>query len=405
MRAKIVAAEWKFTMAEVVAAAVSARVFACLLDAVPPVLVGAAGWGIATLLSPVLGETGAGVLGGLWLVAVLITTWGVYAAQQGSRGTLGMRMNRISLVDGRTGAAIGIDRAAFRLLIWSLLCTVVIGFFTPLFDRTGERRGWHDRLVGARMVSGTSADVRDLIAADHAPGPRRTGVVHTRPDADPPSEPLTFTGLLAPLTADTGAADVPAAPKSAAPKPVAAEPVAAVVPDPVPAAAGEPVAPAPSEPPAIVEATEFRSRRAARESRAQNAAGEPPIVDAAPLAPPPLRRRERRPPATLALELVWDDGTSTVVSERSVIGRSPRPIPGVRTVVVVDDSLSLSKSHFELTPEAGGDVTITDLASTNGVVLSRDGRSRRLPPGVAVALASGDVLEFGSRQARVEVHS
>lgn len=125
-------------------------------------------------------------------------------------------------------------------------------------------------------------------------------------------------------------------------------------------------------------------------------------------------------PASLADDpaLLEDDASETVVVERSapstadptwvlvtddggrhaldasvvVLGRRPAgEEPGVQYLAVPDTSRTLSKQHACLTRD-GDSWTVTDLSSTNGVFVERDGVERRLEPGETVAVTGRIVL-------------
>ncbi|NHT19711.1 RDD family protein, partial [Cellulomonas sp. IC4_254] len=150
--------------------------------------------------------------------AVLLVGWGVAQwVWNGTRGwTVGRRLLGLRLVDVRSGRPVGLGRAFVRALVvalGALACGVgqLVVLLSPLFDSSGRRRGWHDR-VGEGVV----VDVRGLVparrVADWADRPARTrdtaddgpawpGVPHPaapgdaraaadRPAVDPtPSEP------------------------------------------------------------------------------------------------------------------------------------------------------------------------------------------------------------------------
>jgi predicted component of type VI protein secretion system len=71
-------------------------------------------------------------------------------------------------------------------------------------------------------------------------------------------------------------------------------------------------------------------------------------------------------------------------------------------VVVPCPDRSVSSSHLLLEPVARG-WTATDLSSTNGSMLIRDGDSVALHAGDTVALISGDMLKLGDRTIAVTV--
>lgn len=104
-------------------------------------------------------------------------------------------------------------------------------------------------------------------------------------------------------------------------------------------------------------------------------------------------------PAPIAT-LTWDDGQRFAVYGRSLFGRNPAAEDGADSVILRDETLSLSKTHFEI----GGDTAaawIVDRYSTNGTILVREGVAAPLAPGSRVAMRPGDRLEFGDRHATV----
>ena len=68
-----------------------------------------------------------------------------------------------------------------------------------------------------------------------------------------------------------------------------------------------------------------------------------------------------------------------------------------------DETLSLSKTHFELVPGDDRSLWVIDRHSTNGVVVRRGVQHVAATPGERVTLHGGDVLEFGDRHVRIEV--
>lgn len=106
-------------------------------------------------------------------------------------------------------------------------------------------------------------------------------------------------------------------------------------------------------------------------------------------------------PRVASLVLRWDDGTVTVVTRPTVIGRGPVGGEGDEVEAIADPTLSLSKSHarFVAAPEA----SVTDLHSTNGMLVERAGAPLAAPPGVPIPLSHGDAVVFGKRRLIVEV--
>ncbi|HWV50550.1 MAG TPA: hypothetical protein VN035_13940, partial [Microbacterium sp.] len=96
------------------------------------------------------------------------------------------------------------------------------------------------------------------------------------------------------------------------------------------------------------------------------------------------------------LVFTWDDGTRVSVSRRTIFGRNPAPEEGAVTVPVRDETLSLSKTHFEAAAETIGG-WLMDRRSTNGTTIIRDGMQIPCPPGERVGIKLGDVISIGDR--------
>lgn len=103
-----------------------------------------------------------------------------------------------------------------------------------------------------------------------------------------------------------------------------------------------------------------------------------------------------RTPATqqqIALEVTGGDVvavTGTAICGRRPVRATAEDTAGLQ--VLDDPSLSLSKTHLRI-DWAGSQPTVTDLHSGNGTTLTRPGGAGvALQPGVATAIADGDVL-------------
>ncbi|WP_228484872.1 FHA domain-containing protein [Microbacterium cremeum] len=118
--------------------------------------------------------------------------------------------------------------------------------------------------------------------------------------------------------------------------------------------------------------------------------------------PPPAQRAALYPDAPVLAVLTWDDGTRMAVYGRTLYGRNPAGEAGAVTVAVRDETLSLSKTHFEVGSDERGP-WIVDRHSTNGTVLVRDGGRLPLVPGVRTTLRDADRLELGDRSTAVVV--
>ncbi|MFC0198725.1 FHA domain-containing protein, partial [Microbacterium arthrosphaerae] len=116
--------------------------------------------------------------------------------------------------------------------------------------------------------------------------------------------------------------------------------------------------------------------------------------------PPPAQRAALYAEAPVLAVLTWDDGTRMAVYGRTLYGRNPAAETGAVSVAVRDETLSLSKTHFEIGGDAGG-AWIADRHSTNGTVLVRDGVRIPLAPAGRTTLRVGDQLEFGDRRVAV----
>lgn len=96
------------------------------------------------------------------------------------------------------------------------------------------------------------------------------------------------------------------------------------------------------------------------------------------------------------LIFTWDDGTRVPVSRRTIFGRNPAAEDGAVIVPVRDETLSLSKTHFEAASEASGG-WVLDRHSTNGMTIVRDGQRIACPAGQRVPVRLGDAIEIGDR--------
>jgi uncharacterized RDD family membrane protein YckC len=378
---------------------------------------------------------------------LLFAWWLVYSAMQGGRGSIGQRILGLRLQDADSTAPIGFWRAVWRNIVFGLAGAIVVGYFTPLFDSSGRRQGWHDMAARAVVV-----DVRKTVptpppgAAGASPGASgRVGPAAPRVDARPatanpylppptgaaslppapplqPAAPVPSPGFM-PAVAGTAVRPAPAVTRPAAPigtglidgvpwvtqdpqpSPVKRPPQSAdsfpSVTMPFPAATTtEPlgtaamVAVAPAAPaPAAPLATPGVSSPAA-------AAPDDDLDSTRIVVPPPAQRAPLYDGAPVIAVLTWDDGARMAVYGRTLYGRNPANEQGAVAIAVRDETLSLSKTHFEV----GGDSTgawILDRHSTNGTTLVRDGGRIPLVPGVRTNLRAGDGLEFGDRRVTV----
>lgn len=381
------------------------RAAAYAVDAAVASAVGVFAAAITVGVALALGAGGAALVLAAGVAALALLVWAVvYSAMQGGAGSVGQRALDLRLLDDRSPEAIGFWRALWRNVVWALSCSVVIGWFTPLFDPSTRHQGWHDTAGRAILV-----DTRGTDAA--APRPAAEQAPVTAPLADSP--PLTWF------------IDRPAPPLPQ-PTPVAAQvPASAPASEPAPAPGLAPVpvlAPVHVEAPAREFAPRVEPSYAPAAARpATPAAGPVRAAAVATASAPPTAIITQvpmtRPVAAISVPLpetqvsfvagapviavlTWDDATSMAVYGRTVYGRNPIVEPGIVSVPVRDETLSLSKTHFEVGGDAGG-AWIADRYSTNGTVIVRDGSRHLLIPGLPTALRTGDRLELGDRVAIV----
>src|SRR5690606_29591116 len=117
-------------------------------------------------------------------------------------------------------------------------------------------------------------------------------------------------------------------------------------------------------------------------------------VAATPAAPPPPEE------AAAAVLRVFDTGQRVALPSPVAVhlGRNPTPTAeGDRLVAVDDPDSTVSKTHARLEHSRGA-TWITDGGSTNGTeILSADGGSAPLAPGVRTLLDEGDRVRLGRR--------
>jgi hypothetical protein len=127
----------------------------------------------------------------------------------------------------------------------------------------------------------------------------------------------------------------------------------------------------------------------------------PPVAPAAPVTP-------TAPPAPVVSDgwlLTGQGGFEARITGRTVVGRAPEAtaFTGADAVVVTDPERTVSKTHAILEP-SGDALVVTDLRSTNGVRVEREGAApRELAAGASARLMPGDQLVLGEFRLRVGV--
>lgn len=321
----------------------------------------------------------------------------VYTLMQAGAGSLGMRALGLRLVReggaAEASARLGFGRALGRNLVWALGGAIVVGYFSPLFDSSPWHRGWHDRAAGAVMTDIAGRSPVPSAAADSGADAAPTSSASALAPTVLPAAPILPVGQ----APEIGGWSPPA------PAPARTTPLASGVISFVPGVSDadrldEPApAPAPGVPTVAV------SDAPPPVSVAPHAAADPVPGGSEVIESVDETRIStgERPFA----RLVWDDGTRQALYGRTLFGRNPAPETGAMISPVRDETLSLSKTHFELIPDGDRAVWVVDRHSTNGVAVRRGDDLLPLEPGERTRVRAGDVLVFGDRQVSVEVTS
>lgn len=114
-----------------------------------------------------------------------------------------------------------------------------------------------------------------------------------------------------------------------------------------------------------------------------------------------------RPPLGL---FVLDDGSTISIDGDMVIGRDPTAHDAViagtaSSVVIPDDSLGISRHHAMIVLD-GWDVTVMDLASSNGTYVQKSGQTNweQVRGNTPLRLEMGDTVKVPGREMRLELH-
>lgn len=335
-----------------------------------------------------------GVLLGAWallLVQALVQWW-----THGTLGwTLGRRLLHLRTVDARTGRPLGLGRVLLRGLVVAAGSVVLVGWLvvlaSPLLDRTGRNRGWHDRVVGGEVVDLRTAEAPRTGRREGGRGARSHGAAPARPRPVPArSVPDDDWALVSPA----GAAD---AVHPADPQDVGSRRLGALLaerrgggPSLVLPPLGEPgVAPdvdtraIPLLRPAV-----FALDPALEETRRS-----PLRPDERPAPPEP------HDPRAVALEL--SDGRTVTVAGTVLVGRNPVGTGAEQLVRVVDPGRSVSKTHLQLGVDDLG-LWVADRGSTNGTLVTlADGQQIVCGVEQRVRVPLGSTVSFGDCGLRV----
>lgn len=377
---------------------------------------------------------------------LLMLAWFViYTLMQTGRGSIGMRAQRIRMVGAADLAPISFWRALLRNIVFAVTGAFVVGMFSPLFDGSGRYQGWHDKVGGAVLLDAAAVPARDAAApvvptTTAVPAPPAPPATAGRlGSATSPAAPAPYASAQPDAVGETVVAPrpAPAGPASgsgaAAPdqtvsapragREAAGDPLISFVPGvtqpgrpaaaPAAAAPAAPAAPAAAAPPAPATQAATPAAPAVPAAAPVGPAAPAAVAPAsAPDEPAPLAPSAAVAPTTMPadddiestrisipghrLVFTWDDGQRVTVSGRTVFGRNPEQEPGAVVISVRDETLSLSKTHFEAASAPSGG-WIMDRQSTNGTVVVRDGVRIACPPGQRVPLRLGDAVEIGDR--------
>jgi uncharacterized RDD family membrane protein YckC len=362
------------------------RAIAYLIDAFIAAGLAIVLWGALLVVAALAGpeRMPTTILIGAPIVTLLLLGWFVvYTLMQAGAGSIGMRAQGVRMVSARDRAPVGFAHALLRNIVFGLACAIVIGYFTPLFDGSGRFQGWHDKVAGALLLNARAAS--DHTPVEASDGPPEAQATPT------PADPMA-------VAEEREAIAVLATPTS--PPPPSTPPVSSAV-----TAAPGPAGAAPAEGAALIAFVPGVSR---------STAGPAPTVDVEPAAAidqtvhaaPAVGERVEPDAADIEdtrisipghrLVFTWDDGLRVAVSRRTIFGRNPAAEDGAVIVAVRDETLSLSKTHFEAAAEASGG-WVLDRHSTNGMILVRDGQRIACPAGQRVAVRLGDAIEIGDR--------
>jgi hypothetical protein len=358
--------------------------------------------------------------------ATLLLGWGMLGAlavfqwwAQGTRGwTVGKYLLGLRTVDVRSGRPVGMGRIFVRGFVVGA-GTLVLGvgqlvvLASPLWDRSGRNRGWHDLSAGDEVV-----DLRTGTLPSRRPRARRAPGSATERRAAV-AGPATATVTVVPTWAVPHAADEPGhdEPSRAVPprrevlRRDARADAAAVTEAAHDAAArrldallsdrrtgGPALVMPPLAEPGVAPDVDTRALAVLRPA----AFGLDPELEQTRYAP--LRPDERPPasdvdPATADLEL--SDGRVVTVTRSLLVGRNPGGDDDSQLIRVDDPGRSVSKTHLQVGLDTAG-VWVADRGSTNGTLVTlADGAQIVCGPGQRVRLPAGATVSFGDCGLRV----
>lgn len=299
------------------------------------------------------------------------------------------------------------DHTGTRVRITGRMTSSLLGRIRSSMSSQEVSPQYNQSSVGQPVVSAyqvapptpvsAAASPPDLAPMPISAGPPRTSFVPT-PLASPPGP---------------GVPGMPQLPHP--PAPTGNTPPEHATPPPLPPAAGTPATPAPASPPPPAPATVLPPPPAP----VGDVLPPPPVpaTDGLPPAPGAAPGQPVRIPLAPSLPLAHghsdertvvvhsfalpsqsvrlDDGTVLDATSRIVLGRDP---DGPGAVAVHDVQRSVSKTHVAI-EVVDGEWTVTDMHSTNGVVIVDPvGGEHQTVPGSPVVAPAGSTVHFGERR-------
>ncbi|PVU83794.1 hypothetical protein DDP54_13230 [Cellulomonas sp. WB94] len=377
------------------------------------------------------------LLGWCMLAALAIFQWWA----QGARGwTVGKYLLGLRIVDVRSGRPVGMRRIVVRGLV-VVAGTLVLGvgqlvvLASPLWDRSGRNRGWHDRSAGDEVVdlrTGTLPPPRPQVRRTRGSEPQRRSAV-----SGPPTATVTVVPTGAPRGAlahgsdalpryqqrdealhdealhDEASHDEPsrrevlrrgaradAAAATEAARDAAARRLDALLSD--RRTGGPALVMPPLAEPGVAPDVDTRALAVVRPA----VFGLDPELEQTRYAPlRPDERPDETPaapgldPATADLEL--SDGRVVTVTRSLLVGRNPGGGDDSQVIRVDDPGRSVSKTHLQVGLDTAG-VWVADRGSTNGTIVTlADGAQIVCGPGQRVRLPAGATVSFGDCGLRV----
>lgn len=357
-------------------------------------------WWLSTVRAATTGEQppapGAAAVVGLVAVAVVVLAQWVLHGRTGA--TAGRFAVGIRTLDVETRAPIGVLRVLLRGLVvaaGALACGVgqLVVLLSPLLDRTGRRRGWHDLAARDEVL---------VVRGAAVPRPRGS---HAWDGATPASGGATTADRGTEPPAVTAPVRVPrwAGAEMPGTKGSGTEQLTEWLDD-APSLVLAPLTPTRSAP--DLDTRALPVLRATAPTADRPGTGQvPPVVPGLDpeleLTRPAPRRsdvrdapREQRTVRTTA-EFELSDGRRLTVSHTALVGRNPATVADVQLVRVVDPGRSVSKTHLQVGVEPGG-VWVADRGSTNGTVVTLpDGAQVVCRVDHQVRLREGATVVFG----------